>query len=301
MKRITRDKVIYKFQHEMPSVARVVPGETIEVEANDCFSQQVCREDQVMTEIDYARLNPATGPIFVEGAEAGDLLQVKIIDIAVAERGVAVAVPNEGVLGARVATPTVRVLEIENGYTSFHGIRIPIKPMVGVIGVAPAKSDGDWATETPWKHGGNMDTKEITADTTLYFPVRQAGALLALGDCHAVMGDGEICFTGLEIPAVVTLQLDVIKGKSLEWPLLETAESLMILASGDTLDAALYTATDQAVALIKQALGLTWEDAYILTSLVVDMRISQVVDPKITVRAVIPKYVLSLDVLRESL
>ncbi len=173
--------------------------------------------------------------------------------------------------------------------------------MIGVIGVAPSEEDGPQPTDSPWKHGGNMDTTDIRAGSTLYFPVNQKGALLALGDCHAIMGDGEICFTGLEVPAEVTLEIDLIKDKTIKWPLVETDEYTMVISSGDNLDEAVYEATSQAVNHIKDSLDIEWEDAYILASLTVDLKISQVVDPKMTVRAAIPKHVVSTEKLLESL
>lgn len=295
MKVIQGNDVIYKFKAEMTAVERVNPGEVFKVITNDCFFQQVFREDQVLTEIDYSRLNPATGPIFVEGAEPGDLLKVKILSIEVATKGVAAVVPKEGVLGNKVSKPIIRVISINDGCCDFDGIKIQAKPMIGVIGVAPAKEDGEWATDSPWKHGGNMDTTDICEGSILYFPVRQEGALLALGDCHAVMGDGEVCFTGLEVPGEVVLQVDVIKGKATTWPLVETHKATMIIASGDTLDHAIYEATNQAVDHLKHSLSLEWENAYMLASLSVDLKISQVVDPKKTVRASIPKSILSTE------
>lgn len=295
MKVIAGDKVIYKFEHKMDYVEKIFPGEVIKVETNDCFFQQIFQEDQVLTEIDYDRLNPATGPIYVEGAEPGDLLQVKIIKIAPANKGVAAVVPNEGALGDQVTKPIIKVLTIEDGYADYQGIKLPIRPMIGVIGVAPAKEEGTWATDSPWKHGGNMDTTDIKAGSTLYFPVNQKGALLALGDCHALMGDGEICFTGLEVPAEVTLELNLIKGKSIKWPLVETDEHTMVIASGNDLESALYEATSQAVKHLQDSLKIEWEEAYILASLCVDLKISQVVDPKKTIRAAIPKHVVSTE------
>jgi amidase len=301
MKTISGNKVIYKFTNLMDHVEVIEPSDVIKVKTNDCFFQQIYNEEQVLTEIDYDRLNPATGPIYVEGAEQGDLLQVKVISIDVANKGVAAAVPNEGVLGDQVSKPMIRVVDIVDGYAIFHGIKLPIRPMIGVIGVAPAKEDGEWPTDSPWKHGGNMDTNDITAGSTLYFPVNQKGALLALGDCHAIMGDGEICFTGLEVPAEVTLEISLIKGKTVKWPLLETDGYTMVIASGNNLDSALYEATSETVKYLEGALGLEWEDAYILTSLAVDLKISQVVDPKKTIRAAIPKYIISTERLIQSL
>ena len=301
MKVIPGDKVIYKFTPDMDHIATISPKDTIRVESNDCFFQQIFNEDQVLNEIDYERLNPATGPIYVQGAEPGDLLKVKILDIDVADKGVAAVVPGEGVLGDQVSKPIIRVLDIQDKHVIFQGIKIPIEPMIGVIGVAPAEEDGEWATDSPWKHGGNMDTKDIKAGSTLYFPVNQKGALLALGDCHALMGDGEICFTGLEVPAQVSLEIDLIKDKKIKWPLLETKEDTMVIASGDNLEEAIYQATSQTVDSLKNSLQIQWEDAYLLASLCVDLRISQVVDPKMTVRTSIPKHIVTTEKIIDSL
>ena len=301
MKLVSGDKVIYKFKPDMEAVETISPGDVVKVETNDCFYQQITKEEQILTEIDYDRLNPATGPIYVEGAEPGDLLKLKIISIDVKDRGVAAVVPNEGALGDQVTRPIIRVIEIEDGQAIFHGIKMPIKPMIGVIGVAPADEDGEWPTDSPWKHGGNMDTKDIKAGSTLYFPIRQKGALLALGDCHAIMGDGEVCFTGLEIPAEVVLEVDLLKGKATKWPFVETEEHTMVIASGDDLEEAVYESVGQAVRHIQDSLGIEWEDAYVFASLSVDLKISQVVDPKVTVRAAIPKYVISTQQLIESI
>lgn len=172
--------------------------------------------------------------------------------------------------------------------------------MIGVIGVAPSKDDGDWNTDTPWKHGGNMDTKDITSGTRLYFKVNVEGGLLALGDCHALMGDGGSCFTGLEIPAYVTIKTELIKNCNIKWPLLETKTATMILSSGDTTDQAIYEAYSEATRYLSNALDISWEEAYILTSLVVDIKISQLVDPKITIRASIPKNIVSSEKLLKS-
>ena len=301
MKVISGNKVIYKFSHEMDSIESILPGDTIKVVTNDCFFQQIFNEEQDLTKLDYNRLNPATGPIYIEGAEPGDLLKVKILSIDVKEKGISAVIPEGGVLGDQAEKPIIKMIDIIDGNAIFNGLKIPIKPMIGVIGVAPGKDEIDWPTDTPWKHGGNMDTTDIKAGSILYLPIRQKGALLCLGDCHAIMGDGEVCFTGLEIPAEVVLEIDIIKDKYVEWPMIETNTHTMIVASGDNLDKAVYEATDQAVKFIQKGLGFNWEDSYILTSLAIDIKISQLVDPKITIRSAIPKYLISTDKLIESL
>lgn len=297
MKTIKGNHSIYSFKPKMNPVEKVKLGEVFKVVTNDCFFGQITEENQLLSEIDYSRLNPATGPIYVEGAEPGDLLKVKILSINVEPKGVALVVPGGGILGHKVTKSLTKILKIENGFCYFNGLPIPIKPMIGVIGVAPDGDDGEWSTDSPWKHGGNMDTTDICEGSTLYFPVRQEGALLALGDLHAVMGDGEICFTGCEVNGEVVLQVDIIKGKATTWPLVETKESTMVIGSGDTLEEAVVAATEQAVDHLAKGLNILWEEAYILASLVVDLKISQVVDPKVTVRAAIPKLILPTEVI----
>lgn len=295
MKHLKGDRVIYTFKPRMESVMTVEPGERIKVDTNDCFFQQIEREDQVLMEIDFDKINPATGPIYINGAEKGDILKVKIEKIDVANKGSAAVVPGHGILSDLAKVPIVKIFTVEDGYVDFKGLKLPIDPMIGVIGVAPSDEDGDCPTETPWKHGGNMDTRDIREGSILYFPVSQEGALLALGDCHAMMGDGEICFTGLEIPAQVILSVDVIKNKKINWPLIETKDSTMVVASGDDVDKAIYSATEEGVRILSKALDISFEEAYLLASISMDLKISQVVDPKKTIRAAIPKWLIDTD------
>lgn len=285
----------------MKSVETVKSNETFKVMTNDCFYGQIYNESQILDQIDYSKLNPATGPIYIEGAEPGDILKVNILGIIPTSKGVAITLPKEGVLGNKSSKSLTMILNIENGLCDFKGIKIPIKPMIGVIGVATAEADEVHDTATPWKHGGNMDTTDICEGSTLNLPVNQPGAMLALGDCHALMGDGELCFTGCEIAAEVTLQTEVIKNKSITWPLVETNHYTMVVASGDTIDEAIANATEQAVEHMMKGLNISWEEAYILSSLMLDMKISQVVDPKKTVRGAIPKSLLSTEKLLSSL
>lgn len=301
MKIIDNSKVIYSFKAEMDFIEKVKTGEVFKIKSNDCFLGQIKDESKGFEDIDDSKINPATGPIFVEGAEVGDLLKVEIISIDLDKKGVALLIPGEGVLGNKVKNPVTRIMPVKDGYVQFNELLIPVGPMIGVIGLAPSEIDGEWPTDIPWKHGGNMDTTDITEGTTLFLPVRQKGGLLALGDCHAIMGDGEVSITGCEISAEVTLKLDIIKKKTITWPLLETDEYTMVIASGDTLEDATINATDQVVTHLQNALNLSWEDAYILTGLVADFKISQIVNPKKTVRGTIPKYLLKTEAIIDSI
>lgn len=297
MRVIPADKVIYSFKPDMEAVARIDAGEVVKFQTCDCWHGQITSEQHLVENVDFSILNPATGPVYVEGAQPGDLLKVKIVKFDLAKQGVSNVVPNGGVLGHKVSRPVTRIIPIVDGTCRFLDMSLPVRPMIGVIGVAPSQADGECPTGTPWKHGGNMDTTDIGEGSTLYLPVRQPGALLAMGDVHAVMGDGEICFTGCEIAAEIMVHVDLVKAKGFEWPLVETDTHTMIITSGDTLDDAATAASEQAVECLSRALGLSWEDAYMLASLIMDLKISQFVDPKRTVRAAIPKSVVPTELL----
>ncbi|MGX6979639.1 acetamidase/formamidase family protein [Vagococcus elongatus] len=300
MKIFSRDHVIYNFEYGVKERYRVKSGDTFVVETNDCFHQQITNEEQLLMEIDMDIVNPATGPIYIENAEPGDILKVDILDITLPDHSVAAAVPGEGGLPEESTTPIVQIIEIKEGKAHYLGKEIPVHPMIGVIGVAPAKEDGVWGTHTPWKHGGNMDSKVIGTGSTLYFNVNQSGGMLALGDCHAAMGDGELCFTGLEIASNVRLRVSVLKEKRLlDWPILETEETINIIGSGETLEVAMKAASSDAVAYISDTLNVSWPQAYVMASQAMDLRISQVVNPRKTIRAEIPKYILTMDELLE--
>ncbi|MDO5737635.1 MAG: acetamidase/formamidase family protein [Eubacteriales bacterium] len=295
MYKVNSQDVIFNFKPNMEAVLKVPSASLVHFDSNDCFFQQVTSNDDVLSEVDQNRLNPATGPVYVEGAEPGDLLQVDILAIDVAESGCAAVVPGHGALKDEAEEAIVRVIPIRNGAAHYLGLKLPIQPMIGVIGVAPKAEDGEWPTATPWKHGGNMDTRDIRKGTTLYLPVAQPGALFALGDVHALMADGEVCFTGLEIPADVLVRLTVLKGVKSEWPILETETETMVIASGEDLEEATASASSAMVGAMARALDVQWEEAYILASLVMDTRISQVVDPTMTVRAVLKKDVITTE------
>lgn len=292
--------VIFAFSSEMNPAYRVHAGTTLKIKTHDCFYQQMLDEGSCLGTFDMDRANPATGPVYIEEAEVGDLLKVTIENIEVADKGVAMVIPGAGLLAEKNTEETKLIIPIRDGKAQLFGMELPIVPMVGVIGVAPGNGES-YPTHTPWNHGGNMDTKEITAGTTLYFPVRQKGALFALGDCHALMGDGEVSVTGLEIQATVTLRLDVIKNKKLEWPLLETKKECMLLVSGDDVEDALKKGLEETLKLLQRSLGLSWNEATILASLTSDARISQLVDPKITVRYSISKQILPVEKILQSL
>lgn len=292
MKVFDATKVIYEFKSGLDVIGEVNVGESFTVHCNDCFSQQVRHESDLISNIDFSQVNPATGPIYINGAEVGDVLKVDILDIRLADQGSIVVLPGGGLLGDLVNKPATRIVTVKDGMVDFLGIKQAIDPMIGVIGVSPgAKQDGV-VTGTPGNHGGNMDTTDVRIGSSLYFPVREQGAMLALGDCHAVMGDGEVCVAGLEIEAEVDLKVSLIKNKQIEWPLLENDKEFMAIVSGETLDDAIYQASKVMCNLVERGLGITWNDAYMFNSMFVDYKISQAVNPMKTVRAVVSKELL---------
>lgn len=285
---LSADNVIFNFSKDHTPVVRVSVPATLDIETLDCFSNQLRDPSDKMEQLNWERINPATGPIFVEGAEPGDALKVSINRIDLNEKGTVCCMENEGTLGHMVKGMHTRIAPIENGVIKYLDLEIPVKKMIGVIGVAPA--EGAVNTGTPGRHGGNMDTLMITEGATIYFPVAVPGALFALGDCHAVMGDGEIGVSGLECPAVVNLTLDVIKNKAPEYPVLENNDEFAMIVSKPTVDGAISHATELMCQFLEQRLtSYSRPEIIMLMSLVGNVQISQVVDPEKTVRFVFPK------------
>ncbi|MEN3007680.1 acetamidase/formamidase family protein [Pseudothermotoga sp.] len=286
MRLVSKNNVIYSFNPFIEPVMSVQPGETIRFETLDALGGQIENEQDVL-KLDFSKVNPATGPVRIEGAKKGKTLVVEILDVSVAsDKGVIVAEEGFGVLKNIVKGFKAKILPIRQGCVIFNEIHIPIKPMIGVIGVAP--KEGEFPTGTAHKHGGNMDTKEITVGSRVHLPIFQDGAMLALGDVHAVMGDGEVCVSACEVPAVVTVKVDV-EDVAIEWPMVETKEDIYILVSLPRIEDAFEEATYTAVKLISEKRNLSFEEAYMLASLIVDVGVSQLVDPNLTVKAKISK------------
>jgi len=286
--KITTDKAIFAFCRDNEAAAVVEAPATIDVVTKDCFSNQLRNPEDTLDALDWDATNPATGPVYVKGAEPGDTLKVTINKIDVDEKGTVCAIENEGTLGHMVTGSYVKIVHIEDGCAVFTPeIRLPIKPMIGVIGVAPA--EGSINCGTPGHHGGNMDNTMVTEGAVMYFPVAVEGALFALGDVHAVMGDGEIGVTGLEIPAEINLTLELIKGKAPEYPVLENEDSFSIIVSKETVDEATVRATELMKEFLEERTDLEVPDIIMLMSLAGNVEICQIVDPLKTVRFVFPK------------
>lgn len=284
----SNDATIYAFdKHHLPKL-KVNAGDKVSIKTKDCFSNQV-DENNPLAGINWNEINPATGPIYVSGAEKGDILKVSIHSIELDDQGVCAAGPGFGLVPLEEMTQ--KILPIRDNRVIFNdAISLPLNPMIGVIGVAP---EGDpISTGTPAEHGGNMDTKLITEGAILYLPIFVEGALFALGDLHAAMGDGEIGGAGVEIAGEVVVTLDVIKGHTISHPIVETETAFAFLVSRKTIDEALVESTNLGVQRIQKSLNIPLAEAAMLGSIACDAEISQLVDPQLTARFVVPKTLL---------
>lgn len=291
MRELNDDAVIYAFASNLRPVMTVPSGETVRIRTKDCFGNQLAGPEDELDEIDWDAINPATGPIFVEGAVPGGALKVDIRSIEFDGHAACCTGKDEGVYGDKLDGWSTRFCQIEGDELIWsEGVRIPLRPMIGVIGVAP---EGDPVNcGTPGSHGGNMDNTAVTAGATLYFPVATPGALFGLGDMHAVMGDGEVSVSGAEAPGWATVTLTALPELSLADPLIEDAQSFGVIASADSLDAAADRAVHEMVDLMVAHADISAPDAVMLLSLVGDVQVCQMVDPQKTVRFMVPKRTL---------
>lgn len=284
------DKVVYTFSADNEPTGTIDSGEIVIFRTQDCFSNQVHSESQLVTSCDYSKMNPATGPLFVRDAQPGDVIKVELLDVQCDTIGTTTTLPKIGPLWDKCETRTKRI-PIENGKAVFNDVTFPINPMIGVIGVAPEKGKSV-PCGYPGSHGGNLDCKLMVKGNTAYFPVRVEGGLVQMGDMHAVMGDSELCGTGLEINGTVIARVSVIKNCPLEWPVLETADTWYTMASAAGYEEALRHASVQMQGLVAAATGWDATDAYLYMSLRGDLEICQACKPcevDLIVRLGVPK------------
>ena len=284
---IHTDTKIHKMSKDNPPVATAKSGDTVCFETLDCFGCQLKSENQLLGGLDWSNINPATGPLFVEGAEPGDVLKVEILKIQLDDHGVMVDGPGSGVTGVAVTSESTKILPVSDGMVKFNEkLSFPICPMIGVIGTAPAEEGVD--TGTPGPHGGNMDCTRIGEGATLYLPVNVEGALLAMGDLHALMGDGEVEVCGVEIAGAVTVRVTVLKNCALPTPFLVNKEVAMAIFSAESLDDAAVGATMSMHSFLMKELHMNEHEAGMLLSVVGNLRICQIVDPEKTCRMELP-------------
>lgn len=284
-------KTLFSFDKDLEPVLKVPSGETVRIRTKDCFGNQLQGPEDQLSEIDWEAINPATGPIYVEGAVAGGALKVHIDNIELDAQTSSCTGKDEGVCGDRFSDWATHFCKVEDGKVVWdERLSIPLAPMIGVIGVAPEGEPVNCGT--PGKHGGNMDNTAIAAGATLYFPVAVDGALFGCGDMHAVMGDGEVSVSGAEVAGYATVTLTALPELSVPNPLIENETHFGIIVSAESLDMASELAVQQMVDLLASRTNESEADLVMLLSLVADVRVCQMVDPEKTVRFMVPKYVL---------
>lgn len=246
MKEIGSQHTICEMSLNNPPVARVQPGEQIKIRTVDCFYGRLCCEEDTLGALPWDTINPCTGPIFVDGAVPGDILKIEIDDIALDRIGVTIQ-DNGDLLKYGIERPDKSMyLNVANGKILIgEHLSYPVSPMIGTIGTAP--KEGNILTTLPGLHGGNMDCTQIKPGSIVYLPVFHDGGLLALGDVHASMGDGETVGCGVEIASTVTLRVSIVRGEQLPLPLVKCDDKLITIASATTLDEAVVQATKNMI------------------------------------------------------
>lgn len=301
MKRVTSDIVQYTLSPFHKPVVTVKPGESAVVETIDALCGAVTEDSPLEKLLAEGRVpeyfNPVSGPIYVKTARPGDTLVVEITDIKVGVKGVTVNFPGIGGLTAPYLqenlAPKTKISRIENGIIRFpmengrKKIEIPVDPLVGTIGTAPP-IEAQLSTK-PDRHGGNMDCSDVTIGSKLSLPVFVDGALLYLGDVHAVQGDCEICGVAVETPSETTVKVDVIHDRSINWPRIATPNEILTVCSSAALEHATKLAFTELVVWLAEDYGFDRMDAYLLCSQVAKARICQIVNERYTVAAKFPK------------
>lgn len=292
MTNVPRNQLFFAFDPNLKPAARVQQGEEGVLETHDCFEGQIQTSGDLLDKLDWSHVNPATGPIYIEGAMPGDILRVDLLEIKVGEKASMVAVPNEGVLGDVIKEMETTILKRDGNELIFkEKLRVPLRPMIGVIGVAPAS--GSVPNGTPGPHGGNMDCTLIRQGSSVYFTVGVEGALFGAGDFHAAMGDGEIVVCGAEASGQLRFHAGVVPLKGLPTPFIETEDVVATIFSAPTVDEACQGAVHHMAQFLTDFVKLSINDAGMLMSLVGQLKFCQVVDPLKTVRFEFPKWVLA--------
>lgn len=277
MIRIPRSQFTYRFAPDLMPAARIKPGEQVTFETYDASTGRINRVEDLTTYLavrDPRRVNPACGPIYVEGAQPGDAVMVTIEAIRLASQGYVRATPGGTVL-PDVEGPALVLVTVEpNGILQLPGgLRLPARPMVGVIGTAPA--EGEVLTAHPGPQGSNLDCNLVRVGARVHLPVHVPGGLVALGDVHASMGDAEVSGTGVEINAEVTARIDLVPGAAPVRPWIEIGSLVAATGTAPTLEQAVSLATDGLVRLLTQRLPLTRTEAFMLISAYGDVHIGQ--------------------------
>lgn len=296
------------WDNSLKPVMTVAPGAVLELETIDSSGGQITPDWTVadMGKLDFAKVNPTTGPIFIDGAEPGDAVKVTLLSYKPSGWGWTANIPGFGLLADQFKEPALHIWKYDPSSLApamFGKIgAVPLKPFAGTIGLAPAEK-GLHSVVPPRRMGGNMDIRDMAAGTELYLPVEVKGALFSLGDTHAAQGDGEVCGTAIESPMDVTVKLDLVKEANLAFPRFRTPGPVtrhldakgydVTTGIGADLMEGAKAAVSGMVDLLTQRHKISAVDAYMLCSVCGDLRISEIVDmPNWVVSFYFPRVVL---------
>lgn len=284
MKFLAKDKHIHHYSPENVPALAVAPGEVFQLETPSILTFIETFPDSIVL--------PVTGPVEIKGAEPGLTLKVDILKIELTAGEAAItAMPGKGAFADRISEPSYKVVAYDDTHVHFNdSLKIPLRPMVGKIGVAPAEASISSGTSGP--HGGNMDITDIAEGASVYLPIFVKGALMAAGDVHALMADGESHLSAVETESVLTLRCDITSSIRLTHPLVVTESHVMTVGEGRTLEEAYHIALDDMAKIIMGCNGLDFLDAIMLISNAADLKINQIVNPMVGVRAAFPRSLL---------
>jgi acetamidase/formamidase len=292
---LTKDQTHDKFSRLIEPAVRVPSGSVIEAFTHEATGGQITPTSTVeeAARIDMDKVHTLTGPVYVEGAAPGDVLAVRLIELEPADWGWMDVHPDFGFLIGEFKEPKLQIFKLDkekNEVEFAAGIRIPLRPFAGVMGVAP-DTDEMLNTIPPRANGGNMDDPNLVAGTTVYFPVFVPGALFSIGDTHSVQGHGEVSGTAIESPMRIVYEISVIKGgRSIPEPQYETDEYYATTGFATTIDEAAKKATRYMIDYLVDTKGLSREQAYMLCSIAGDLKIAETVDvPHMLVTMHMPK------------
>lgn len=290
MKHVTADHACYDMSASHAVALRVKPSEPFCLETRDCYSDKLKTTRDVFTKGMWSTVNPATGPVHIEGTKPGQVLAVRIDRIELRNYAVMRIEEQSGALGAFIRGAETTIHPIRRGRLRVSSrFSMPINPMIGVIGTAPTGKP--IPTGTPGEHGGNMDCAVITAGSTVYLPIQVPGALLMAGDIHAVMGDGEVCICGAEVSGNIFMRAKPTRIR-LPTPCVETGDHVYFIGSAKRLDDCESIVLKKAHTYLTRHVGIKPNEATRVMSLTCHLQVCQVVDPLKTMRFAIPKTLL---------
>ena len=298
---ISVEKNHNKFSNAIPYQIKVPNGSVVEAYTKEATGGQLNINSTLndFEKVDMDKVHTLTGPIYVEGAEVGDVLAVELLDLEPGDWGWTGMGPEFGFLAGETDAKGFKTykLDKENNLVHFsENISIPMKPFPGVMGVAP-NTEEMLTTFPPRANGGNMDDPNLVKGVTVYFPVFVKGALFSIGDTHAVQGLGEVAGTAVECDMRIRFRLSIIKDKKIAEPEYESKDYYATTGFGTTIDEAAKKATRYMVEHISSTYDISWEEAYMLCSLIGDLKIAEVVDlPHMLVTMHIPKSVFEKDI-----